>query len=330
MGLVRSPSLRGEEYLEGIITDYVNGKGTKVRTAKRSTPHIVAALTCLQLGFAIYATFLLYYMSPAVDLRSKPDFSWASQIAQQWKNFLVQPRMLSHVQENPSTESPGEVCEHQQIDFEQKKSNDEVMIRFKRELYDEILEFQSKNLGSETLAELMRLKSHWSKNGPNIPKTLPFNHVWVLSFGSPNELSLKKIVESYNNSKISFVSSSYDFKYYGRFQMALQTESDFVYIVDDDMIPGRKMLEILAHVGGTEKYRNAVLGSIGRILPLGRRILLFQATERSGRRRPAFICPILLMISTCTEQCKLISCQAPGSYLLILSRHYLLRLLSLS
>ncbi|KAG0478205.1 hypothetical protein HPP92_012924 [Vanilla planifolia] len=314
MGLIRSPSLRGEEYLEGIITDYVNGKGTKVRTAKRSTPHIVAALTCLQLGFAIYATFLLYYMSPAVDLRSKPDFSWASQIAQQWKNFLVQPRMLSHVQENPSTESPGEVCEHQQIDFEQKKSNDEVMIRFKRELYDEILEFQSKNLGSETLAELMRLKSHWSKNGPNIPKvtvilnhfkrktlcaqlnsllnqTLPFNHVWVLSFGSPNELSLKKIVESYNNSKISFVSSSYDFKYYGRFQMALQTESDFVYIVDDDMIPGRKMLEILAHVGGTEKYRNAVLGSIGRILPFRQKDFTFPSYRKIRSKEAGLYLP---------------------------------------
>ncbi|CAL0307942.1 unnamed protein product [Lupinus luteus] len=45
------------------------------------------------------------------------------------------------------------------------------------------------------------------------------------------------IPDSYNDSRISFISSGYDFKCYGRFQMALQTEVDLVYIVDDDMIP---------------------------------------------------------------------------------------------
>ena len=49
--------------------------------------------------------------------------------------------------------------------------------------------------------------------------------------------------------------------------MALQTEADLVYIIDDDMIPGKKMLQMFAHVAGTDKYKNSVLGSIGRILP---------------------------------------------------------------
>ncbi|XP_020112573.1 uncharacterized protein LOC109727091 [Ananas comosus] len=313
MGLVRTPSMRSGEFLEGIINDYVVGKGSKMRTPKSSS-RIVAALTCLQFAFAIYATFLLYYMSPAVDLRTKPDFSWASRIAQHWKQFIVQPHMLPTIQEKYIVQSPLEVCEHEKIDFSQKKSNDALMIRLKRELYDEILEFQKRDLGAETLPELMRMKSKWSPHGPNVPKiavilnhfkrktlcaqldsllnqTLPFHQVWVLSFGSPNELSLRRIVEGYNNSRISFISSSYDFKYYGRFQMALQTESDFVYIVDDDMIPGKKMLEILAHVGGTDKYKNAVLGSIGRILPFRQKDFTFPSYRKFRSKEAGLYLP---------------------------------------
>jgi hypothetical protein len=90
----------------------------------------------------------------------------------------------------------------------------------------------------------------------------------VLAFGSPNEATFRRIVDEYDDPRIGFVSSGHDFRYYGRFQMALQSDgADFVYIVDDDMIPGSKVVEILAHIAGTDRYRDAVLGSIGRILP---------------------------------------------------------------
>ncbi|KAH7691156.1 Nucleotide-diphospho-sugar transferases protein [Dioscorea alata] len=312
MGVVRTPSMRNGDYLEGIINEYVTGKSSKVR--KSSPSRIVAALTCLQFTFAIYATFLLYYMSPSVDLRTKPDFSWATRIAQHWKHFITQPHMLSTYDGNPLAQFPAEVCEHEQIDFLQKKSNDAVMIKLKRELYDEVLEFQKRTSGTETLEELMKMKSKWSAKGPDVPKitvilnhfkrrtlcaqldsllnqTLPFHHVWVLSFGSPNELSLRRIVESYNSSKISFISSSYDFKYYGRFQMALQTESDFIYILDDDMIPGKKMLEILSHVGGTDKYKNSVLGSIGRILPFRQKDFTFPSYRKFRSKEAGLYLP---------------------------------------
>ncbi|KAJ6403309.1 hypothetical protein OIU84_015258 [Salix udensis] len=160
----------------------------------------------------------------------------------------------------------------------------------------------------------MAMNSRWDLRGPNKAKvtvilnhfkrktlcaqidsllhqTLPFHHVWVLSFGSPNELSLKRIVDSYNDSRISFVSSSYDFKYYGRFQMALQTEADLVYIVDDDMIPGRKMLQILSHVAGTEKYKNSVLGSIGRILPFRQKDFTFPSYRKFRSKEAGLYLP---------------------------------------
>ncbi|KAL5998343.1 hypothetical protein ACLOJK_009283 [Asimina triloba] len=317
MGFFRTPTIRSSDYLEGMINDYVGGKA-KIRAPKRSPTRLVAFLTCLQFAFAIYATFLLYFMGPAVDLRTKPDFTWATRIAKQWKQFIIQPHVLSSYQENLVLRAEpliaSEVCEHEKIDFSQKKSNDVQMIKFKRELYDEVLEFQKRTTGTETLSELMQMSSKWGSHDPDIPKitvilnhfkrktlcaqldsllyqTIPFHHIWVLAFGSPNEVSLKRIVDSYNDSRISFVSSSYDFKYYGRFQMALQTDADFVYILDDDMIPGRKMLEILSHVAGTDKYKNSVLGSIGRILPFRQKDYTFPSYRKFRSKEAGLYLP---------------------------------------
>ncbi|XP_068650774.1 uncharacterized protein [Aristolochia californica] len=318
MGLFPCPRTRSGDYLEGMLSDYVDGKAKVLRAHRSGSARLVALLTCFQFAFTIYATFLLYYMSPAVDLQTKPDFTWATQIAQRWKKYIIQPSILNHYQENYALQSelptPSEVCELEQIDFSQKKSNDAQMIKLKRELYDEVLGFQKRSFGPETLSELMRMSSKWDQRGPNVPKitvilnhfkrktlcaqldsllqqTIPFHSVWVLSFGSPNELSLKRIVESYNNSKISFVSSNYDFKYYGRFQMALQTEADFVYILDDDIIPGKRMLEILSHVAGTDKYKNSVLGSIGRILPFRQKDFTFPSYRKFRSKEAGLYLP---------------------------------------
>ncbi|KAL6911319.1 hypothetical protein ACP4OV_000124 [Aristida adscensionis] len=317
MGITRAHIVRNDS-LEGVLGDYVGGKGGGGRSARgggaaKHSARVVGALTCVQFAFAIYATFLLYYMSPAVDLRVKPDLAWASRIAQHWKQLMAaQPGG-----DSPPL-SPEEVCEHESIDFEQKKSQDEVMIRLKRQLYDEILAHQQRTSGAETLPELLRMRSRWTTSpsaaGAAVPRvtvilnhfkrrtlcaqleqlrrqTLPFHRAWVLSFGSPNEASLRRIVESYNDSRVSFVASGYDFKYYGRFQMALQSESDFVYVLDDDMIPGARMLEILCHVAGTDKYANAVLGSIGRILPFRQKDFTFPSYRKFRSREAGLYLP---------------------------------------
>ncbi|TYJ41796.1 hypothetical protein E1A91_A03G045300v1 [Gossypium mustelinum] len=318
MGFVRNLNMRSTDFLDGMLGDYV-GRKAKVKAPKTSSTRLVTALTCLQFAFAVYATFLLYYMSPAVDLRTKPDFTW---ITRNMKQLITTPHVLGRYQDSAlslvgaevAPITPSEVCEHEKIDFMQKKSNNARMIKLKRELYDEILDFQSKTIGTETLAELMAMRSKWDMRGPNRPRvtvllnhfkrktlcsqldsllqqTLPFHHVWVLSFGSPNEQSLKRIVDSYNDSRISFISSSYDFKYYGRFQMALQTEADLVYVLDDDMIPGKKMLQILSHVAGTEKYKNSVLGSIGRILPFRQNDFTFPSYRKFGSKEAGLYLP---------------------------------------
>ncbi|GAA0152419.1 hypothetical protein LIER_10905 [Lithospermum erythrorhizon] len=323
MGMGRTPTVRSGDYLEGMLNDYVEGGKSRTRTTKSSPAKLVTILTCLQFAFAIYATCLLYYMSPSIDLRTKPDFAWASRIAKQWKQYIITPNVISRYQESNALVGfevqqvlkPSQVCEQEKIDFEQKKSSDAVMIKLKRELYQEVLDFQRKSFGTESLPELMRMKSKWDMKSPgNRPKvtvilnhfkrktlcaqldtllqqSLPFHHVWVLAFGSPNELSLKRIVDSYNDSRISFISSSYDFKYFGRFQMALQTEADLVYVLDDDMIPGKKMLQILSHVAGTEKYKNSVLGSIGRILPFRQKDFTFPSYRKFRSKEAGLYLP---------------------------------------
>ena len=79
---------------------------------------------------------------------------------------------------------------------------------------------------------------------------LQFHHAWVLSFGSHNEASLH---HPGLQRLARHDASGYEFKHYGRFQMALQSEPDFVYIVDNDMILGTRTLEILCRIAGTDE-----------------------------------------------------------------------------
>ncbi|KAL2902826.1 Elongation factor 4, partial [Bienertia sinuspersici] len=310
MGIYKSSSTnnaKSGELLEGMLGEYVGGKW------KPKGSRLVTTLTCLQFAFAVYATFLLYYMSPAVDSSDETRLYMGDSDRKTMERLHhTTPYSEPLSEASTSLVALSEICEHEKIDFEQKKSNDMQMIKLKRELYDEVLQFQSKNTGIETLKQLMAMPSKWDLN--NKPKitvilnhfkrktlcsqldtllqqTLPFHHVWVLAFGSPNELLLRRIVQSYNDSRISFVGSNYDFKYYGRFQMALQTEADLVYILDDDMIPGKKMLQILSHVAGTEKYSNAVLGSIGRILPFRQKDFTFPSYRKFRSKEAGLYLP---------------------------------------
>lgn len=170
--------------------------GLKGRTWKGTSKNmkLAAALTCLQFTFAVYATFLLYFMSPTVDLMTGPDISWASQIAKQWRELVVVPHRLPNPSQEVSTlnslpmhslvsnstperQRPNVkhvparddknltrelVCEYEDIDFTQKRSNDSKTVDMKKALFQSILDFQMRSRGpggAETLEELLALPS---------------------------------------------------------------------------------------------------------------------------------------------------------------------------
>ncbi|KAH7425782.1 hypothetical protein KP509_11G070700 [Ceratopteris richardii] len=311
-----STQTRPPEDADPIVTE-VGTRNNKSGKNKR----IVASLACLQFIFAVYSTVILYLMSPSVDLTiDKGSTSWTSLFAKQWwYEFMSYPGNVSrrYVIEQSQLVSPGTpqlVCEYEKIEFQQKKSDDSKALNIKRQLFDEIMRFQQQSRGAETLKELMALPSVWQQREahPKITvilnhfrrktlcaqldalkqQTIPVHKIWVLAFGSPREDRFRQIVEAYNDSRINFITSSYDFKYYGRFQMALQSDdADYLYILDDDMIPGNKMLQILSHVAGTYKYRNSVLGSIGRVLPFQQRDFTFPSYRRLVSREAGLYLP---------------------------------------
>ncbi|KAJ7541363.1 hypothetical protein O6H91_10G056400 [Diphasiastrum complanatum] len=262
---------------------------------------LAAGLTCLQFTMAIYATFLLYFMSPTVDHAPGPDTPWAFHVARRWRQLLVQ---------NNSTLKS--VCQHEQLNFDQKISNDTATIMAKTELFQDVLKHQQLTRGCETLSELLSLPSSSTKASPKVTvilnhhkrktlcmqldallqQTLPFYSVWVLAFATPIESSLRQIIQAYNDSRIHFMTSTYDFKYYGRFQFSLQAENaDYLYFLDDDMLPGKKMLQILAHVSGTEKYGRSLLGSIGRVLPFRQKDFSFPSYRKFRSKEAGLYLP---------------------------------------
>ncbi|KAJ1628182.1 hypothetical protein T492DRAFT_841794 [Pavlovales sp. CCMP2436] len=95
------------------------------------------------------------------------------------------------------------------------------------------------------------------------------SHIWLVLFGSPIVHKLEQVARSYNDLRttISVVESDLNLKYYGRMQVAVRAPTDFVLIIDDDMIPGAKFVEQMVRTAHTREYERALLGSIGWILP---------------------------------------------------------------
>ncbi|CAN0416097.1 unnamed protein product, partial [Scytosiphon promiscuus] len=64
--------------------------------------------------------------------------------------------------------------------------------------------------------------------------------VWVCVFSAPAQDYALRVVKESKYKNVRLVVSDFNFKFYGRFQMALTAPTDFVWLIDDDMIPGNK------------------------------------------------------------------------------------------
>lgn len=93
---------------------------------------LAAMLTCLQFSFAIYATFLLYYMSPTVPDLNTP-FFFSQFTTSLFGSSSRRGRMGMEILPPPATKSM--VCQAEHITFSQKKSNNTVLIDMKTSLF---------------------------------------------------------------------------------------------------------------------------------------------------------------------------------------------------
>ena len=96
-------------------------------------------------------------------------------------------------------------------------------------------------------------------------QSVPVAHVWVCAFGSPLAQEASEVLLRYNDSRIEIVRTDHNLKYYGRFQLAITAPTRYTLVIDDDMLPGVRFVELLLRVASSA--RHALLGSIGWMLP---------------------------------------------------------------
>ncbi|KAL3905738.1 MAG: hypothetical protein SGPRY_010813, partial [Prymnesium sp.] len=98
-------------------------------------------------------------------------------------------------------------------------------------------------------------------------QTAPLAHIWICLFASPIAESARLAALAYNDSRIAVFEADANLKYYGRFQIALSAPTKYVWLIDDDMVPGPRYLSVVLHAASTRLASRALLGSIGWLLP---------------------------------------------------------------
>jgi hypothetical protein len=86
--------------------------------------------------------------------------------------------------------------------------------------------------------------------------------VWVIQMG--NHLSLQSIRHEFPDVRV--IQSEVDIKYFGRFSLARYASTEFIWIIDDDIIPSSSWLRTC--VEKCARY-NSIICCNGRIIPRG-------------------------------------------------------------
>ena len=96
---------------------------------------------------------------------------------------------------------------------------------------DELLASESSFDPQRSDASVTAILNHWSRH--TICKqidglraqTFPPTYIWVCLFASPMADQIRAAVRAYNDSRISLIEAEYNFKYFGRFQLALAAQA---------------------------------------------------------------------------------------------------------
>ena len=87
-------------------------------------------------------------------------------------------------------------------------------------------------------------------------------HIWVCQ--DERHINIDRIKKRFPY--VEFINSTVNFKYFGRFALAQFAQTDYVWILDDDVIPSTTWL---ARARTRCASANAIISSAGRIIPAG-------------------------------------------------------------
>lgn len=97
-----------------------------------------------------------------------------------------------------------------------------------------------------------------------INQTVKPKEIWVCIFASPHENDFLTILSKYPDVKV--IRSDINFKFYGRFQMALQVTTPYVCFYDDDRLPRENNIKFYMELIQKPEFEKAILGQWGWML----------------------------------------------------------------
>ncbi|MEQ1618319.1 MAG: glycosyltransferase family 2 protein [Terricaulis sp.] len=75
-----------------------------------------------------------------------------------------------------------------------------------------------------------------------LEQSVPVQEIWVCAFGVEDPEVYENVVGEFQRDHVHFFRSSKNLKYHGRFQLALQADSEYVAFIDDDIVMGADFL----------------------------------------------------------------------------------------
>ncbi len=94
-------------------------------------------------------------------------------------------------------------------------------------------------------------------------QTVRPSQIWIIQ--NEHHIRIREVVEKFTPDfpAISIIHSDYNFKFFGRFSLVCHVQTEYVLVIDDDVIPAASWLERCLR---KSKQYNAVISCTGRII----------------------------------------------------------------
>lgn len=101
-----------------------------------------------------------------------------------------------------------------------------------------------------------------------LAQSLQAEAVWIVCTLKTEKAAHGYISKYRHSSKIEVIIIDNErFKHFGWVQIAQDATSEYVWLIDDGVVPGLRYMETLLRLANTDEYRDAALGTQGAVLP---------------------------------------------------------------